>query len=41
MSDSTEPEVLSAEDSAIWRQAYLEAFVDMSTEGCAMRKEFK
>ena len=32
MHDDTQPEVLSPEDSALWRQSYLDAFVDTSSE---------
>jgi hypothetical protein len=30
MHDNIQPEILSPEDSALWRQAYLEAFIDTS-----------
>ena len=32
MSDAIQPLILSLEDSAIWRQAYLDAFVDTTSE---------
>lgn len=32
MPDNTQLQILSPEDSAFWRQAYLDAFVDTSTE---------
>lgn len=32
MPDNLEPMILSPEDSSFWRQAYLEAFVDTSSE---------
>ena len=32
MHDDTQPEILSPGDSALWRQAYLDAFVDTSSE---------
>jgi len=32
MHDDTQPQILSPEDSALWRQAYLDAFVDTSSE---------
>lgn len=32
MHDDTHPQILSPEDSALWRNAYLEAFVDTSSE---------
>jgi hypothetical protein len=32
MHDDTQPQILSPEDSALWRQAYLDAFIDTSRE---------
>src|SRR6266436_3888671 len=32
MHDDTQPQILSPEDSALWRQAYLDAFADTSSE---------
>jgi len=32
MDDVTQPQILSPEDSALWRQAYLDEFVDTSSE---------
>ena len=32
MHDDTQPQILSPEDSTLWRQAYLEAFIDTSSE---------
>ena len=44
MLDATQPQILSPEDSALWRRGYLDAFVDTSTEHyqryIAFRRQF-